>query len=140
MSKYIDNFEVLNDYDSSKRAKVIRKSENFANFFAANALLQDYDIHGGNVGIVTSNGKHYLARIDNGRALSYNVERKFAGGGIKPLAHPQTIDGFQGTMLSLGYYSSDMFKGAEFAINLYETANKLNLTEMRDVILDNQVF
>jgi hypothetical protein len=133
LSKYLEDFETLRDKDPRTARELIRRSENFANFFAANILIGDYDIHPGNVGIITQD-RHYIARIDNGCALSYNMERNFGGRIKKTLPGLQSVEGFKQTMLSLPIYSQEMFEGIEFTTDLQQAINDINPEDMRQIV------
>lgn len=133
LSKYLENFETLREKNPKTARELIKRSENFAKFFAANILIGDYDIHPGNVGIITAD-RHYIARIDNGCALSYNIERNFRGKTKRTLSILQTVEGFKQTMLSLPIYSPEMFEGIEFATDLQQAINDINLDEMKQII------
>lgn len=133
LSKYIDNFETFRNEPTDKVRKLIHNSENFAIFFAANALIYDYDIHPGNVGIRISD-RYYLARIDNGCALSYHIDRNFRQRSKVTTTTPGSAEDFKQTMLSLDIYSPEMFEGIEFATKLSQSINNINLREMREII------
>lgn len=138
LSKYIEDFETLRDKDPRIARELIRRSENFAKFFAANVLIGDYDIHPGNVGIITKD-RQYIGRIDNGCALSYNIERSFSGRIKRTLTNLQSVEGFKQTMLSLSIYSSEMFEGIEFATDLQQAISDINPEEMRQIV-DLSIF
>ncbi len=143
MSKFIPKFKTIYDREDDGLLPVdTTKAKGFASFFAANILAGDYDVHGGNVGFTTDeNGNHHWARIDNGRALSYNTERDFTKGiyGYTNLPTPQTAEGFKKTMLSVNmpnatYYPETLFEGINFACELNTEAEKVDINKFRKVI------
>ena len=122
-------------------------------------LVADYDIHKQNIGIRTDEkGVQHWARIDNGRALSYNVICNFDQGSLS--LGTQTAENFKETMLSVNklykkvnkyfitkilslYYGSknkdtvykeDLFKGINFACELNTEADKADTNKFRKVI------
>ncbi len=143
MSKFIPKFQTIYDREDNHLPPIdTTKAQGFASFFAANILAGDYDVHGGNVGFTTDeNGNHHWARIDNGRALSYNTERDFTRGGYgyTNLATPQTVEGFKQTMLSVNststtYYPESLFEGINFACELNTEADKVDINKYSTVI------
>ena len=133
ISKFLDDFKTLqdsaNDYeDFAKEAK------GFANFFAANALLGDYDVHEGNVGLrIANDGSRHWARIDNGRGLSFNVDVNYRRKKLLKLEQPQTAEGFKASMIRTGY-DEELFKGIDFACELNQAANNIDEKRMRKII------
>ncbi len=142
MSKFIPNFTTLRNIPSRERNERIKKSNGFANFFIANVLIGDYDFHSGNVGIrEDKDGNSYIARIDNGRALSYYIKRDFLLNTKSTVTAPRTATDIRNTMLGVsGMYSSNLFQGIDFAADLYQSSSNIDIPRMRKVIrlcLDN---
>jgi hypothetical protein len=136
MVKFIDEFESL---DKCSLAQ-INSTGNKANFFAANILLGDYDTNLGNTGI-RKDGEHvYLARIDNGKALSYKkiinhsdaeIRKSFLDNAdLKPLNFREMKD----KVYRDPKYKAGLFEGDEFNESLERVCSNFNQRRMSKVI------
>lgn len=134
LSKFIENFDILEGKRTLESRSLIQSSENFAEFFVANALLGDYDIHAGNVGIKTDNNKHYIARIDNGRALSYYAHVGVIENRIYFNKIIQDANEFKQIMLDRQIYSEEMFQGIDFATNVNISLEKVDFDSINSII------
>ncbi len=111
MSKFIPDFETIKGSRSYNEREGILAIKGFARFFAANALIADYDLNYGNVGIRTIEGESFWARIDNDCALSYTVcnnnifDKNFAVN-------------FKKNMVDSSLYESALFNNFNFACEL----------------------
>ena len=136
MVKFIDEFESLDKIGPAQ----IQSTENKANFFAANILLGDYDTNLGNAGI-RKDGEHvYLARIDNGKALSYKkiinhsdaeIHKSFLDNvDLKPLNFIEMKD----KVYRDPKYKNGLFEGEEFCEELSQVCSSFNERRMSKVI------
>lgn len=141
-STFIDKFQTVHDnWDEQGKDvgdnRLTKDAKGFAQFFAANALIGDYDIHGGNIGAAeTPDGTKKWARIDIGRGLSYNVDADWRTRTLKQTHTPKTVELLKERMIQAepATYKESLFKGADFSLELNQAAQNVNENQTRKVI------
>ena len=144
LSKYIHNFSALSSFPKEDRAEVISRAKGFTSFFAYNVLIGDYDVNSGNIGIRRDDDlKDYIAKVDNGESLSYNVNRPIPGQSrLSEDISLKSAQNYKTQMLASMplLYKDTMFSGLDFAGELYSFTHDLNLRMIEKIIelsLDN---
>ncbi|MCT4635386.1 MAG: hypothetical protein N4A31_03955, partial [Rickettsiales bacterium] len=126
-STFIDNFQTIESYTQKTgdktSFKLTKDAKGFGRVFADNALFADFDSQAGNVGLKTlPDGSKHWTRIDYGKGLSYSTT-KDAITTKKLMIH-----------LSGRTYSEEMFQGAEFACDLYQATNDIDIDRYKNII------
>lgn len=136
ISKFIPNFTTLSNQDTHKIKNALNHVKERARFFAANILLADYDTNLGNIGIrIDDNGESNLARIDNGKALSYKIVRKTPDSKTfsdTPSDIPANI--IKNNIFRDPIFKKDLFKGEDFGSELIEICDNLNINSIKKII------
>lgn len=128
-STFIKDFTVLADNPDKSKAK------GFGRVFARQAMIGNYDYHKENTGITTlKDGSKHFTSIDDGRALSYNIEVDWNGGYFEDLGKPQTALEFQEGMKEM--YPEE-FEGKEFVHELNQAVDSMDEDVFRHIIKES---
>jgi hypothetical protein len=155
MSKYLHSFKTIQDFklEAARDRKKIEKFnlkdqdyQGFGSIFAASYLVGDPDVNAGNIGFIEINGGRFLARIDFGKALSYNAHLNNNNKIDADYVYDnnlQSVDDYKNDILKFGtkaspLYDSKMFKGLEFAAEVAEVSTKINENEIK-IVLDRSI-
>jgi hypothetical protein len=130
-STFINGFKTFKDGASKDGAK------GFGRFLAREFIIGNYDIHSGNAGITEINGERHWTGIDDGRAISYNIDCNWRAKKIERLNQPQTLDKFISRAKDQKLYTGDLFKGAEFACDLNAAVKDIDIDIMRHILQES---
>jgi hypothetical protein len=128
LSKFIPNFSTLLDLLNKNKQFSFSDVDGFGKLFSANAIIGNTDLNRGNVGIrVDKNNKKHFACIDMGYGLNWD--------NFSSDTHLNYVEEYKKYLLTYkNIYKEEMFKDINFAIDVYNTAEQINLQKIAKVV------